>query len=599
MLIETIQTRQNRAAPPSLARLCADLESIAVRLKLPGKGGPAVASAAPSRVGAGGEEKTPHPAHSPDVLQVAADELPNDPGGRFHTYAEWVEGIHAFKGASVAGGFEAEGFAIAEKWSAKWGGDPDETRRVWDSIKTPHIGFGWIMRTLRAVNPAGADRVKAAENLAVQAQSAAQTHAAIVGATFAPVAPFLASQIPPRRWLYGRAAIAGFLSFLVAPGGAGKSALAMVEAVAMASGRELLPGEKPVRTLRVWVLNAEDDMAEMDRRLAAVLQHFGVTYADLGGNLFMTSGRDMKLQLARVGRDGPEIVPGVVDALVERLVTAKIDVLILDPLGALHTLPENSNEAANLLSGALREVAHRADAAVVVLHHAGKAAAMDMDSAGAGASRGASAFVDAARVVRQVVRMTVDEARDLGIAEADRRDYLRVENGKANLARAEGGRWLRMVDVPLGNGMGLWPLGDRVGVVERWTPPASQPGTGADLARVQAALSASPRPPRAHSLSPDWVGWLVGTVMGLDTGGPATPKEDRTPAQNAALARIRRIVAGWVQSGGLVEREEKDPDSRKLFKFVYVGKPAVLIEDTDPETDVEDPAEQGAAENAE
>lgn len=431
------------------------------------------------------------------------------------------------------------------------------------------------------------------------AQAVAQTRAVIVGAAFAPVAPIVAAQLAPRRWLYGRAVIAGFTSFLVAPGGAGKSALAMVEAVAMASGKELLPGEQPVRPLRVWVHNAEDDMAEMERRLVAVLQHFGLTYADLDGNLFMTSGRDMKLQLARTGRDGPEIVPGVADALVERLVTARIDVLILDPLGALHTLPENSNEAANLLSGALREVAHRADAALVVLHHAGKAAAADMDAAGAGASRGASAFVDAARVVRQVVRMTEKEAGRYGIAEADRRDYLRVENGKANLARAEGGRWLRMVDVALGNGMGLWPLGDRVGVVERWTPPTAQPGTGADLARVQAALSASPRPPRADYRSPDWVGWLVARVMGLDTGGPATPKEDRTPAQNAALTRVRAIVAGWVQSGGLVEREEKDPDSRKPFRFIYVGKPAVLIEDPDAAADVEDPAEQGAAENAE
>ncbi len=80
MLIEPTKTRPNRAAPPSLARLCADLESIAIRLKLPGKGGPAVASAAPSRAAAGGEEKTPHPAPSADVLRFLLAELPNTPG---------------------------------------------------------------------------------------------------------------------------------------------------------------------------------------------------------------------------------------------------------------------------------------------------------------------------------------------------------------------------------------------------------------------------------------------------------------------------------------------------------------------------------------
>jgi hypothetical protein len=447
-----------------------------------------------------------------------------------------------------------------------------------------------VLATAGAMAAASQDRAQLAA-----AQAVAQTRDAIVGAAFSPVAPIMAAQIPPRRWYYGRAVIAGFLSFLVAPGGAKKSTVAMVRAVAMSSGRELLPGEKPVRPLRVWVHNAEDDLAEMQRRHAAVLQHFDLSYADLNGNLFMTSGRDMKLQLARTGRDGPEVVPGVVDALVERLVTAKIDVLILDPLGALHTLPENSNEAANLLSGALREVAHRADTAVVVLHHAGKAAAADMDAAGAGASRGASAFVDAARVVEQLIGMTEKEAARYGIAEADRRDYLRIENGKANLARAEGGRWLRTVDVPLGNGMGLWPLGDRVGVVERWAPPTAQSATNVDLARVQATLMVSPRLPRADYRSPEWIGWLVGTVMGLDTGGPSTPKEDRTPAQNAALARVRAIVAGWVQSGGLVEREEKDPDSRKPFRFVYVGTPAVVLEETAADAD----AEVRLAENAE
>jgi hypothetical protein len=408
-----------------------------------------------------------------------------------------------------------------------------------------------------------------------------------MGADFAPVAP-PAVLPPPRRWLYGRAVIASFLSYLIGPGGSGKSALAMVEAVAMASGRELLPGDKPVCPLRVWMFNAEDDLAEMQRRLAAVLKHYGLTYADLNGNLYMTSGRDMKLQLARMGRYGPEIVPGVVDALVERLTTARINVLILDPLGALHTLPENSNEAANLLSGALREVAHRAEAGLMILHHVGKAAAMDMDAAGAGASRGASAFVDAARVVRQINRMTPKEAARYGIADEGRRDFLRIENGKANLARAEGARWLRTVDVELGNGMGLWPLGDRVGVVERWTPPTAQSGTVADLARVQAALMASPRPPRADYRSPEWVGWLVGTVMGLDLGTPSTPKEDLTPAQMANRARVRTVVADWVRSGGLEEREEPDPDTRKKRRFVFVGQPAVVLdENTDGADDDE------------
>lgn len=599
MLIENpTPTKPNRAAPLSLDRLCLELENIAIRRGLPGRGGPVGASAA-SRMASSGAEKIPHPAPSADVLRLALANLPNDPGGPLKDRDLWQRFGHAVKGASIAGGIEAEGRDAFIEWSQQSGGDPDEPSRFWDTLAHPHTGWGTVMRTLRDLNPAGAERVRHAEAQAAFAQSATQTRANILGAAFAPVAPVIAAQIPPRRWLYGRSVIAGFVSFLVAPGGAGKSALAMVEAVAMAYGRELLPGEGPVRSLRVWLHNAEDDMGEMQRRLAAVLQHYGLTYADLNGNLFMTSGREMKLQLARTGRDGPEIVPGVVDGLVERLVTAKIDVLILDPLGALHTLPENSNEAANLLSGALREVAHRADVGVVVLHHAGKAAAMDMDAAGAGASRGASAFVDAARVVRQVVRMTVNEADRYGITEADRRDYLRVENGKANLARAEGGRWLHMVDVPLGNGMGLWPLGDRVGVVERWTPKPTS-GTASDLGLVQAAISAALTAPRYSPKSGDWVGFTVAEALGLNIGPVGATKKDRTSEETANHARVRDMLDGWFRDGGLIRQKGRDPKTRHEVDLVVIGRPAILTDEmaADAAVDTDAPDADLDAENA-
>lgn len=592
MLTEKTKPRPSGTAPLDLARLCIEIENIAIREGLPGRGG---ASSGASRTAPGGGPKTPHAAPSVEILQTALNHLPNQPGGPFDDRDDWVNVAHAVKGAAIVGGFEARGREMFIAWSQQWGGDLDEPARVWHGIINPATGWGTIMRTLETVNPAGHAEVKLAIAQAAYAGQAATNAAAITGSSFAPVGPIAPRQIPPRQWLYGFTAIAGYLSFLVAPGGAGKSALAMVRAVAMAAGRELLLGEKPTRAMRVWMHNAEDDKDEMDRRLAATLMHFRLTDADLNGNLFMTSGRDMKLQLARMGRDGPEIVPGVVDALVERLLSAKIDVLILDPLGALHTLPENSNEAANLLLGAMREIVHRAGVAVIVLHHAGKAAATNMDAAGAGASRGASAYVDGARVVEQLVRMTEKEAGQFGIADADRRDFLRVENGKANLARAENGRWLRMVDVALGNGAGLWPLGDRVGVVERWTPPTTSPGTASDLARVQTAILAAPRRPRADPRSLEWVGWLVGEILGLDMGEPTARKEDRTPAQAGALARVKAMVTTWVRDGGLVTRHERDEDTRKIVRVVLSGQPAVLSGPAAPDA----PDGDGAAENVE
>lgn len=349
------------------------------------------------------------------------------------------------------------------------------------------------MRMLEQVNPEGRAKLKTAEANAVFAAAPVRNHSTMATTPFAPVAPFSPAALPPRPWLYGRGYIAGVVSLLVASGGTGKSALAMVEAVAMVTGRELLAGEKPHRKLRVWFHNAEDSQDEMLRRLAATMKHHSIQHAELGDGLFITSGRDMDLTLARLEEKGrPIIVPGVVDDIVVRLKEYKINVLLLDPLGALHTLPENSNEAINLLMGALREIAERANVAVVLVHHTSKSAAMDMAGVGAAASRGASALVDAARVVRQMAAMTEKEAREFGVCVDTRRQYVRVDNGKANLAPAENARWLRLVNVPLENRTQDYPDGDHVQAVERWEPPTQGPKLSiAQIVDIQTALTAA------------------------------------------------------------------------------------------------------------
>lgn len=404
--------------------------------------------------------------------------------------------------------------------------------------------------------------------------------------TLAPVQPLSARTIPPREWLYGRALIRGYISMLVAPGGAGKSALTMAEVVAMATDQELLAGDAPIKPLRVWYHNAEDDGLEMQRRLLATLTHHQVSHADLNGNVILTSGRDLPLMLARLGRDGPEIQRDTIERVVSECRRLGVDVLVLDPLGALHTLPENSNEAVNLLMAALREIADRARVAIGLVHHTSKAASSDMDSAGAGASRGASAFVDAARNVRQLVRMTVKEAQNFGIPEDQRRDYLRVENGKANLARAENARWLRLVSVSLNNGSGHWPQGDTVQTVERWTAPAVTLGSATDLIRVHHAIAQATKHgerPRKSDKSPDWIGYLVAGVLDVDIGGHDVQAKDREPAQNLARTHVRRVLAQWVQDGGIIYVFDRDGRNGRDAEFAAPGAAPTPDETSPPE----------------
>ena len=61
----------------------------------------------------------------------------------------------------------------------------------------------------------------------------------------------------------------GFISSVVAPGGAGKSALRLVQFISAATGRPLC-GQHIFRRSRVLLISLEDDQDEMQRRIAAV-----------------------------------------------------------------------------------------------------------------------------------------------------------------------------------------------------------------------------------------------------------------------------------------------------------------------------------------
>ncbi|MGM9403640.1 AAA family ATPase [Aliiroseovarius sp. KMU-71] len=588
------------ARPRPLVTLCDEVKGVAARLVLPGNGGK---GRAPQGHSAFGGEKTPLPAPSESALRVLADELPNETGGPFDDRAAWMEIGHAFVGAAREAGLDAEGRNIFVEWSGKWGGDPADAAQFFDTCRKPGSGWGALMRALQKHNPAGWERVRGivavdtfkaapltSDDYAVIGALTARAHAnankrpaddgaqELSSLKLTPVQAPRPDQIPPREWLYGRSVIAGFISVLVAPGGTGKSSLMLTEAVAMAIGKTLFAGESPVGKLRVWVHGAEDPFDEHQRRLAALLKHHGLTRADLGDRLFITSGRDAPLCLARMGRDGPEIMQEAVDALVRVMNAAQVDVLVLDPLSAVHSLPENDNTAMNALVGALRYIADKTGAAIILVHHTSKAAGQDMAASGAGAARGASALVDGARIVRQVARMSEKEAAKWGIEADKAHQYVRVDNGKSNLAPAAKAKWRKLVSVPLDNGTAHYPAGDTVGVVEAWTPPEPAVATASELAQVQAVIDGASNKPRADKRSSHWIGHTVADALGFDIGPKDGSARSRSARQNQAYAHVCDLTNQWLQSGGLRTIKEHCPLVRREVDFVVVGEPAVLTE---------------------
>lgn len=274
--------------------------------------------------------------------------------------------------------------------------------------------------------------------------------------------------IPPRQWLYAGHYIRGFFSVTVAPGGTGKTSFTMVEAVAMATGRQLLH-HRPHRRCRVWLFNGEDPLEEIERRLVAICTEYAIDPADLDGWLFVGSGRSQPMLLATETRDGCVINETAFDQIEAGIREFGVDVLIVDPLVSLHHIKESSNDGMGVLAGRLARLADRANIAIQVVHHVRKTGGAETTVED---SRGASATTDAARSVRALTRMTADEGKRLQVD--NHRRYFRVGGDpKASMAPPPADaetNWMELKSVSLGNGTPDYPQGDSVGVVVPFTP---------------------------------------------------------------------------------------------------------------------------------
>lgn len=344
------------------------------------------------------------------------------------------------------------------------------------------------------------------------------------------------SSIPPRRWLYGNHYIRQFLSTTVAPGGSGKSALALLEAMAMASGKALL-GVEPVERAKVWYFNGEDPLEETERRIAAACMHYGLTGADLEGWLFIGSGRDADLVMASQDRQGIRIHDPVVDLVTGLIRSLDISLAIVDPFVSSHRVTENDNGAIDQVAKRWGRIADSTGCAVELVHHVRKGQAGIATTVEDG--RGASALLAAARSARVLNAMTQAEADKARVTNP--RSYFRVSNGKANLAPpADASDWFRFRSIELGNGeLGG---GDSVGVVTKWEWPADVEDDGAamnpeDIAAVQTALATNPQRCRADRRSSDWFGYLIGEVL------------DFNMADKDVIKCVQDTISQWVNAG--------------------------------------------------
>jgi RecA-family ATPase len=253
-------------------------------------------------------------------------------------------------------------------------------------------------------------------------------------------------KIARREWIYGNLLIRKFVTATVSPGGVGKSSLIAVETLAKVSGKDLL-GVAPVQPLRVWLWNLEDPQEETERKIQAAALHYRLAPDDIGGRLFVDSGRDQPLVIATATRTGAMIARPVVDALTAEIIDRKIDVLTIDPFVSCHEVGENDNTAMDMIVKEWGRVADRGNCAVHLVDHTRKMGGTESEVT-VESSRGAKSKTDACRVVRAVNRMSKEEGERAGVE--NHRLYFRTYNDKANLQPpADKSDWFK-----LASGMG-------------------------------------------------------------------------------------------------------------------------------------------------
>ena len=356
-----------------------------------------------------------------------------------------------------------------------------------------------------------------------------------------------AASIPRRDWIYGQHLIRRYVSLTAAPGAAGKSSLLIADGLALVIGRDLIGTPVYDGPKRVWLWNLEDPRDELERRIAATMFRHHVQPEDIGDRLFLDSGRDQELCLARQDRSGTTIIEPVVDALVAELLARRIDVLVIDPFVSSHAVCENDNGAIDAVAKAWGRVAERANCAIELVHHLRKLGGAE---ATAESARGAVALINAARSCRVLNRMTGEEAIKAGLPGPQ--GYFRSFDDKANLAPAPADcDWFHLDSVTL-------PNGDNVGVVVLWQWPNALDGlTVADLAAVQEAIQGKNY--RKDPLAKNWVGNVIADVLVIDIG------------DKGMRSRVAELVKTWTKAGALTVGSAIDPADRKPHPVINVG----------------------------
>lgn len=363
------------------------------------------------------------------------------------------------------------------------------------------------------------------------------------------------SSIEPRKWIYAHHYLRSFVSVLASAGGIGKTSLQIVEALAIVTGRPLLGEEVKERT-SVWIVNLEDPLEEIQRRVLAAMRHYGIKPAEVEGRLFVNAGRDFSLKFGIQTRDGVLPNTKLVEYLCRKIPEKQIGCVFIDPFVGAHNINENDNMAVNAIVAEIRRVADETKCAIGLVHHIRKGNGED---ASIDSVRGAGSLIGAARAARVVNRVSEDDAVKLGIEPDKAKGIFRVDDGKANLAPpADKSTYRQMIGVKIENG-------EWIGVCAPFELPDEWKGmtdkvVNEMLRLIELGPPTSDGSEEYYSIRPQDRDRFVGRVI------TTFAFDDPTHMKNEGQAK--RIIKTWHERGLIEEFEYRSESQRKDRKGV-------------------------------
>lgn len=366
--------------------------------------------------------------------------------------------------------------------------------------------------------------------------------------------------IQPRQWIYGKFLMRGIVSGLIASGGVGKSSLSIAIGLSMVSGKTLLH-DTPKDNLKVWLWNGEDSQEELTRRIIATCKHYKLKQDDIKGRLFFDSGLNQEIIIAEATRQSKaQLNNRLIEQIKDKIISNKIDLMVIDPFVSSHRVEENDNGAIDLVVKTWAKIAQDCNCSILLVHHISKTGG---SAATAESARGASSFIGALRACWVLNPMTDELAESYGIENPAQ--YVAINNAKANLALRESkAKWLKLEGVSLENNRSHnLNEADFVGVVSKWTPPDPfDDMTVEDLENCKEAIRQGEykESPQANN----WVGHIIGSTIGKDSESKAGKKE------------INRIIKTWIASGELKIIRKPMKDKGREAPFVIVADKAEI-----------------------